>query len=70
MRWWPFRSEQKSLTSPTAEEFAIFGATSPTGYRASAADAMTVPAVQRAVALIPASIAVLGIVVEKRTGAA
>ncbi len=69
MRWpWPFRTEQKALSSPTDEELLIFtGGVSVPGL-ISRTEAMTVPAVQRAIALISGSIASFDVLVEKLDG--
>lgn len=68
MRFWPFRTEKKSLTSPTDEELLIFTGAVPVEGLISRAEALTVPAIQRAVALISGSIASFDLLVERRDG--
>jgi HK97 family phage portal protein len=68
MRFGPFKIfERKSLSNPTDEEYALF-----TGGAASSAvsmaQALTVPAVQTAIALISEAAASLAICVEKKSG--
>lgn len=71
---WPFirtRSasvEAKSLAAPDAELLAIFGLTSASGFGAGLGVALTVPAVQRAIALVAGSIAAFPLLVERRDG--
>lgn len=69
---WPFRSrpapEVKSLAAPDDELREIFGSAPASGYAAGLATALSVPAVQRAVALISGSIASFGLLVERRDG--
>jgi phage portal protein BeeE len=69
---WPFTrtrpapTEAKSLAAPDAELLAILGALTTSGYAAGLALALTVPAVQRAIALIAGSIAAFPPIVERR----
>ncbi|MCR5856566.1 phage portal protein [Mesorhizobium sp. J428] len=67
---WPFlRTETKSLSSPTDEELLIFTGAVPSAGLISRTEAMTVPAIQRAIALISGSIASFDVLVEKLDGA-
>ncbi|HWJ72925.1 MAG TPA: phage portal protein [Kaistia sp.] len=73
---WPFSrpvpvvaSETKSLAAPDAELLAIFGAAT-SDFAVGLSRALTVPAVQRAIALIAGSIAAFPILVERREGGA
>ncbi|WP_174800980.1 phage portal protein [Martelella limonii] len=69
MKIWPFsRTEQKSLSNPTEEEYALFTGGSVAGSSVSVATALTVPAVQSAIRLVSEACATLDIVVEKRDG--
>ncbi|MBN8998873.1 MAG: phage portal protein, partial [Rhizobiales bacterium] len=73
MRFWPFRTvpaEQKSLATPDADLLSLFGAAPASGYAVGLAAALTVPAVQSAIALISGSIAAFRPVVERRQGEA
>ncbi|WP_296435597.1 MULTISPECIES: phage portal protein [unclassified Rhizobium] len=70
MRFWPRKSslEQKSLSNPTDEEYALFTGGAP-GLSVSLATALTVPAVQSCIRLIAEAAASLDIRVEKKNGA-
>lgn len=68
MRLWPFKLEIKSLANPTDEEIALF--TGGVIGTVRLADALTVPAVQRAVKVISEAGASLDIRVEQFDGTA
>lgn len=72
MRIWPFHRsapiEAKSLSAPDADLLALFGITSVSGFAAGIDTALSVPAVQRAVALISGSIASFAPIVERKVG--
>lgn len=72
MRIWPFTSkssvEQKSLASPDSELLATFTGIPAGSHGLGLGRALTVPAVQSAIALISGSIASFDILVERRDG--
>lgn len=68
MRFWPFRLDKKSLSSPTDEELLIFTGNAPAAGLIGRAEAMTVPAIHTAIALISGSIAAFDVLVERREG--
>lgn len=72
MRIWPFSrkpaSEQKSLSSPTAEELALFTGVPAGPYAVSVSTALTVPAVSCAVQTISEAVASLDVTVVEIDG--
>lgn len=68
MRWWPFRTEQKSLSAPTDEELLIFTGAMPSLDLIGAAEAIRVPAIQSAIRLIAGSISSFDLLVERKAG--
>ncbi len=65
----PVVTEAKSLSAPDADLLALFGAAPASGYAASLSTALSVPACQRAIALISGSIASFPPIVERKVGA-
>jgi HK97 family phage portal protein len=73
MRLWPFirrpePAERKSLADPSAETLALFAGIPVGAHALGLARALTVPAVQSAIALISGSIASFDMLVEHREG--
>ncbi len=72
MRIWPFPRrepvEQKSLADPSADLLAMFAGIAVGAHALGLARALTVPAVQSAIALISGSIASFDMLVERREG--